>query len=66
MLAWLKKLDDKLFSPPHRFGTLLTFVAVYLSLYRAFDAQHSKGGKDESRQVGDAPAANHAEGRVVE
>ena len=31
MLNWLKKIDDWLFSPPHKFQTILAYVVICLS-----------------------------------
>lgn len=32
MREWLRKIDDRLFSPPHRFETIFAFITVRLPL----------------------------------
>jgi len=32
MIDWLRKLDNRLFSPPHTFQTVLAFVTIRLGL----------------------------------
>lgn len=32
MLNWLRRIDDAVFSPPHKFQTILSFVVLRLGL----------------------------------
>ena len=32
MLNWLRRIDDVVFAPPHKFETILAFVALRLGL----------------------------------
>ena len=49
MLDWLRRIDDAVFGPPHRFETVLAFVVLRLGL--AFEeAGESTGQEELSRQ----------------
>lgn len=52
-MDWLRKLDNKLFSPPHTFQTILAFVAVRLSL--CFDAETDSATEGASELPVDSP-----------
>jgi len=32
MIAWLRSIDERLFSPPHKFNTILAIIALQLGL----------------------------------
>lgn len=47
MMDWLRKLDYKLFSPPHTFQTILSFAVVRLSLCFDFETDSAKQADSE-------------------
>jgi hypothetical protein len=49
MLDWLRRIDDVIFAPPHRFETILAFVVLRLGL--AFEPEADEGvGKASSAE----------------
>jgi hypothetical protein len=58
MLKWLRRLEDLLFSPPHRFDTILAFVVVRLGLVfegddHRTDAEDPSMSRRESKSFGE-------------
>jgi len=53
MMDWLRKLDNRLFSPPHTFQTVLAFVTVRLCL--VFESQTGHASKIESETAEESP-----------
>lgn len=45
MFDWLCRIDDSVFSPPHRFETILTFAVVRLGLVFEPGADERTGRK---------------------
>jgi len=54
MMNWLKKLDERLFSPPHTFGTVLSLVAVRLGLFSDSGSEGVEAHRDQP-QTGAEP-----------
>jgi hypothetical protein len=52
MMRWLEKLDDRLFSPPHTFATVLSLVAARLALFS--DSASEIAGSDENQRQREA------------
>ena len=50
MPKWLRKIDDAIFSPPHRFETILAFVVLRLGLVFEQDSDQRPGQEIRSDQ----------------
>jgi len=48
-MDWLKKLDDRVFSPPHTFVAVLSLVAVRLSLFSDDASEIMEAHQDQPR-----------------
>ena len=62
--AFLQELDDLLFSPPHTFATILSFVAVRLGLAFVDDRYDRPSGKSSSDDEGAAIEVRESERRA--
>lgn len=59
-MHWLRKLDDRLFSPPHTFQTVLAFVVVRLGL--EFDSAAEDANSVESSTAANSPEQRQMRG----
>ena len=48
MLDWLRRIDDVIFAPPHRFETILAFVVLRLGL--AFNPKPTRASEKPPRR----------------
>jgi len=51
MLDWLRGIDDSVFSPPHRFETILAFVVVRLGLVFEHERDERSGQEPPSKEA---------------
>lgn len=52
MLNWLNIIDDVLFSPPHRFETILAFVVLRLGLISEYESEDLSKQKRPAKPKG--------------
>ena len=57
MMDWMRKLDDRLFSPPHTFQTVLAFIVVRLSLVFDEETEHVTIRESEKAEEPQGPSA---------
>jgi hypothetical protein len=56
MWNWLRRIDDSIFSPPHKFETILALVALKLGL--DFEDESHEPGKQDAPSEQTPPQAH--------
>jgi hypothetical protein len=56
MFNWLRRIDDAVFAPPHRFETILAFVVLRLGL--VFESDRDESTEPETKSQPPQPRSH--------